>query len=239
MGNDRDATAVDKRMEAPEIAQDLLDAAESSRSGNGAAVIQETEKRLKALLQGQIPEKLPLEHFPPEEEGRLAETVNQLIEFMSEIQSFIFPLSQGILKDIKIQPKNFLGSPFKELHSRLMHLTWQTERIAQGDYSQRVDFMGDFSEAFNSMVISLEQHEIALKEKITELEQALLHIKHLEGFLPICSHCKKIRLQDVDPLDQKGWVVLETYIQDHSDAVFTHSLCPKCLKEFYPDLDEP
>jgi hypothetical protein len=164
--------------------------------------------------------------------------VNQLIEFMSEIQNFIFPLSQGILKDLKIQPKNFLGSPFKELHSRLVHLTWQAERIAQGYYSQRVDFMGEFSEAFNSMVISLEQHEWALKEKIAELEQALLHIKHLEGILPICSHCKRIRLQEADPFDQQGWVVLERYLQDHTHATFTHSLCPKCVAELYPDLIE-
>jgi hypothetical protein len=99
--------------------------------------------------------------------------------------------------------------------------------------------MGEFSEAFNSMVISLEQHEGALKEKIKELEEALLHIKHLEGILPICSHCKRIRLQEVDPHDQKGWVLLERYIQDHTDASFTHSLCPKCVAEFYPDLAEP
>ena len=153
--------------------------------------------------------------------------------------NFIFPLSQGILKDIKIQPKYFLGSPFKELHSRLMHLTWQAACIAQGDYGQRVDFMGEFSEAFNSMVISLEQHEWALKEKITELEQALRHIKHLEGILPICSHCKRIRPQGVDPDDQKGWIVLEKYIQDHTAASFSHSLCPQCVAELYPDLIEP
>lgn len=208
------------------------------RSEQGAAVIQETAKRLQALLQGLIPEKLNLEPLPPGEEGRLAEMVNQLIEFMYEIQNFIFPLSQGILKDLKIQPKNFLGSPFKELHSRLVHLTWQAERISQGDYSQRVDFMGDFSEAFNSMVISLEQQERALKEKIAELEQALRHIKHLEGILPICSHCKRIRLQEADPFDQQGWVVLERYLQDHTAARFSHSLCPKCAAELYPDLIE-
>jgi signal transduction histidine kinase len=65
---------------------------------------------------------------------------------------------------------NFLASPFKELHSRLTHLTWQAERVAQGDYSQRVDFMGDFSRAFNFMVESLERKELQLHEKIGELE---------------------------------------------------------------------
>ena len=65
MGNDRDTTAAAERIEALEMAQGLLETVESAHSENGGALIQETEKRLKALLQGQIPEKLPLEHFPP------------------------------------------------------------------------------------------------------------------------------------------------------------------------------
>jgi hypothetical protein len=50
--------------------------------------------------------------------------------------------------------------------------------------------------------------------------------------LPICSGCKKIR-------DDKGyWSQVEKYIQKHSEATFTHSLCPDCLKKLYPDLVE-
>ena len=58
------------------------------------------------------------------------------------------------------------------LHSSLMHLTWQAGEVAKGDYSQRVDFMGDFSEAFNAMVISLATHENLLRKKIEELEKS-------------------------------------------------------------------
>ncbi len=205
-------------------------------AARGNSLILEIEKRISALLQGKIPEKLDRSHFPQGEEYRLAEKVDQLIEFMSEIQDFISPLSRGVLKDIRIQPKNFMGSPFKELHSRLLHLTWQAERIAHGDYSQRIDFMGEFSEAFNSMVISLAKKEQELNSKIGELERALLHIKQLEGVLPICCHCKKIRLQGAAPLDRKGWVGLEKYIQEHSEAEFSHSICPDCLEKYYSEL---
>lgn len=70
------------------------------------------------------------------------------------------------------------------------------------------------------------------KEKeqlIIDLEKALSEIKTLKGIVPICAKCKKIR-------DDKGyWNILETYIQKHSEAEFTHGICPDCTKELYPD----
>ena len=65
---------------------------------------------------------------------------------------------------------------------------------------------------------------------IHELEDALAEIKTLRGILPICSSCKKIR-------DDEGyWNQLETYIQEHSEAVFSHGLCPECGKKLYPGI---
>ncbi|MCG8616742.1 MAG: PAS domain S-box protein [Desulfobacterales bacterium] len=66
------------------------------------------------------------------------------------------------------------------------------------------------------------------KEKlIRELKDALRSIKTLSGLLPICSNCKKIR-------DDKGyWNTLERYIEAHSEAMFTHSLCKECLETLY------
>ena len=61
--------------------------------------------------------------------------------------------------------------------------------------------------------------------------EALSKIKTLSGLLPICSHCKKIR-------DDKGyWNQIESYIHKHSDAEFSHSICPECAKKYYPDMD--
>jgi hypothetical protein len=139
------------------------------------------------------------------------------------------------LTEITISRKNFFGSPFKELHSRLLHLTWQANQAAKGDFSQRVDFMGEFSEAFNHMIESLKNHEEDLQNKIAELEKALSHIDVLEGILPICCHCKKIRLEKTDPQNQANWIQVERYIGERTDAKFSHSICPECLEKHYPE----
>jgi DNA-binding response OmpR family regulator len=74
------------------------------------------------------------------------------------------------------------------------------------------------------------QDELAAKVK--ELQYALNDIKILRGIIPICANCKKIR-------DDKGyWNQVEVYIREHSEAEFTHSLCPECVHELYPDYEE-
>jgi hypothetical protein len=199
-------------------------------------MIEEIIEKLTSLLQGTIPAKIDMEKPDDESERKLGERLNQLIDFTREIHDFIIPLSRGELHGIKIQSRNFLASPFKELHSRLLHLTWQATQVAKGDYEQRVDFMGDFSEAFNSMVTSLDHNEKLLKSKIDELENALSHIKKLEGILPICSNCKKVRLEGADPKKQGSWIEIESYISNRTEAQFTHGICPECMKRLYPDF---
>jgi PAS domain-containing protein len=69
------------------------------------------------------------------------------------------------------------------------------------------------------------------EELIGKLQESLNKVKLLSGFLPICAACKKIR-------DDKGyWNQIEKYIKDHSEADFSHGLCPECAKKLYPDLD--
>ena len=80
----------------------------------------------------------------------------------------------------------------------------------------------------------IKQRKTAEKEQeklIAKLEQASLEIKSLQGIIPICSNCKKIR-------DDKGyWNILEAYLQKHSDAKFSHSMCPECSDEVYGKED--
>lgn len=65
---------------------------------------------------------------------------------------------------------------------------------------------------------------------IVELQEALANVKTLSGLLPICANCKKIR-------DDDGyWTLVEDYISDHSDAEFSHGICPDCGKQLYGDL---
>jgi CheY-like chemotaxis protein len=72
--------------------------------------------------------------------------------------------------------------------------------------------------------------EDGLVLKVRELSQALDDIRILQGILPICSFCKKIRD------DQGYWNQVEAYISRHSDAQFSHSVCPECMKKHYPEL---
>ncbi len=80
-------------------------------------------------------------------------------------------------------------------------------------------------------ITSRKYAEIALEEERDKLRQALEEIKQLSGLLPICANCKKIRN------DSGYWDQIELYIQKHSDAQFSHTLCPCCSRELYPDLD--
>ncbi|MEW5733297.1 MAG: response regulator transcription factor [Thermodesulfobacteriota bacterium] len=75
-------------------------------------------------------------------------------------------------------------------------------------------------------MVTLQQ---ALARRIAELSHANEHILTLQGILPICMHCHKIRT------DWESWQRLEAYIEDHSEVRFSHSLCPDCLRTHYPE----
>jgi CheY-like chemotaxis protein len=72
--------------------------------------------------------------------------------------------------------------------------------------------------------------EQQLIERNRELEKALEEVKVLRGFISICSSCKKIRN------DEGKWEQLEAYIQQHSEALFSHGICSDCMKKLYPDF---
>lgn len=75
-----------------------------------------------------------------------------------------------------------------------------------------------------------EKAERDREQVILELQTALGEIKRLSGLLPICSSCKKIR-------DDRGyWSQIETYISEHSEAQFSHGICPDCARKLYPDF---
>ncbi len=125
----------------------------------------------------------------------------------------------------KIIPNNMIFNDFEVQHDfnyigkRIMHLNARRINnskiilLAIEDVTTRITY----------------ENELKLKNK--ELEIALSEIKELRGILPICSFCKKIR-------NDKGyWEQIEVYIHNHTDADFSHSICPDCLKKNYPDFD--
>ena len=71
-----------------------------------------------------------------------------------------------------------------------------------------------------------------LADRVNELEEALTHVQQLQGIIPICSYCKNIRD------DGDSWHQLEKYIIEHSEAQFSHGICPKCYESVVkPELD--
>ncbi|OIP46581.1 MAG: hypothetical protein AUK28_07015 [Desulfobacterales bacterium CG2_30_60_27] len=73
---------------------------------------------------------------------------------------------------------------------------------------------------------------LEIEEKNRLLEKQLGEIKTLRGFIPICSACKKIRN------DQGYWEAIEVYIRNHSEAEFSHGLCPECIETLYKKYDK-
>lgn len=140
-----------------------------------SAIIGRLRQALLDLLDG-TPNSLPIECGQVEDKGlqALCETTDLLITKFIEAHDFLSRLSNGLL-EVDPPPRNFLISPFKRLHSNLRHLTWQTKQVATGDLSQHVDFLGEFSHAFNSMIAALKekrQIELELQRAHADLVQA-------------------------------------------------------------------
>jgi diguanylate cyclase (GGDEF)-like protein len=95
--------------------------------------------------------------------------IARLARSLQEARDFITTLSLGKL-DVAAPPRNHLIAPFKQLQASLRHLTWQTQQIAAGDLNQRVDFLGEFSVAFNTLID-------ALREK-DEAEERVRYLSH-------------------------------------------------------------
>jgi DNA-binding NtrC family response regulator len=99
------------------------------------------------------------------------------------------------------------------------------EAVSKG--AQDYLFKGEPS---STAIIRTIRYAIERQRLMAEIKQALDHIKTLQGMLPICSACKKIR-------DDAGyWNRIESYLSEHSEVRFTHSICPDCAKQLYPEF---
>ena len=92
-----------------------------------------------------------------------------------------------------------------------------------------------YRRTITSFLRNITQRKKAEEEReklIVDLQEALQKIKTLKGLVPICSSCKKIRD------DQGYWQQVEVYVRDHSEAEFSHGICPDCMKKLYPEYCE-
>lgn len=144
------------------------------------------------MLSGKMP--MDISELEDTEESRLESAFTEMIRQINESYEFSLQLTHGNLK-CKPPSYNVLAGPVKDLQSNLRHLLWQVERVAHGDYSHKVEFLGDFSEAFNIYIeqVALReeyQKKVALLEKnnleqknqilMMQLDQQLAHYENLK-----------------------------------------------------------
>jgi PAS domain S-box-containing protein len=127
------------------------------------------------------------------------------------------------------EPKRGIIEPY---HVSADEKRWvQTDKIpyrdAQGNILGVIVFAVDITDRIRAEE-ALHHANEQLEVRVTE---ALAKLKVLRGLLPICASCKQIRD------DQGYWDSVESYIQTHSEATFTHSICPNCMRKPYPDID--
>jgi serine phosphatase RsbU (regulator of sigma subunit) len=149
-------------------------------------LIRQTAGTISRLLHG---EDVPPVAIPTANCSRslrdLVEVTNLLVRHFAESKAFLEMLSQGNL-NADPPPRNLLLSPFKQLHSNLRHLVWQTHQVSLGDLSQRVDFLGTFSDAFNSMIASLREKrrvEEALRAANATIMEGIQYAQTIQGAL--------------------------------------------------------
>lgn len=124
------------------------------------------------------------------------------------------------------------------------YLNWQKERKGILIENRPVlAILREFAEI--RVELSLAQQEIEHRKRaeaekaaaIAKLEDTLRRVQRLEGLLPICASCRKIRVEPAAPGEASRWVSLETYLHEETPVQFSHGICPVCEKSLYPDSD--
>jgi len=204
-----------------------------------------SSKRKKTAAQKLVKEYGPiLDHF------------NDVVFITDEAGYFVFVNKASSEQGNGVPPEMFIGRHFTELVDPKYHEFAKTifqkvlsgEKIVPAIEMERQTESGEkittevnwkmlsvnndetFVMGVSRDITDRKQAEEHRDKLIEELKKALSEVKTLQGFLPICSHCKRIR-------DDKGyWNQIEAYIKAHSNADFTHGICPQCAKKLYPGL---
>ncbi len=152
---------------------------------------------------------------------------------------------EDIVNGLACGADNFVTKPYDKnlLLSRIQYIlvNQKLRQNLSSDMGMEVFFAGnkffinsDRLQILNLLFSTYEntlQQKRKLEQVNKELQDALDNIKELEGILPICVHCKKIRDNGAE------WQKLEAYIEKHSEAQFSHAICPDCMERLYPESD--
>ncbi|KWT95127.1 diguanylate cyclase domain-containing protein [Candidatus Magnetominusculus xianensis] len=138
------------------------------------------DERVASILEQLSKGRIPV--VPPDVD--YAVQLARLTSYLDAIRHFTLALSSGDLSQTMGQAGMgpVVGS-LKALHSSLKHLTWQTKQIALGDFSQRVEFMGEFAEAFNTMVVTLGESRAELEQAYERLNEDMMELQLMSAEL--------------------------------------------------------
>lgn len=136
--------------------------------------LQKVRENLRDIIQNRKIEHSILEGAS-NEFNQLQEAFYYISKCICDTQGYITDVAKGNLDSEPPAKENFLAGASKELQSVLRHLTWQTKQVAKGDYRQRIDFLGEFSESFNVMIHQLNER----KEQLVENERVMAQTMEL------------------------------------------------------------
>lgn len=156
---------------------------------------------------------------------------DEIANELSEWESRIHPEDKAdVYSDLNAHLEG--QTPYYENEHRLLckdgSYKWILDRgkiLSWTDEGSPLRVVGTHTDISSKKAVELENQRL-----MKELQEALDNVRILSGFLPICASCKKIRD------DQGKWNHIENYIRDHSEAQFSHSICPDCSAELYPEL---
>lgn len=147
---------------------------------------------------------------------KLSEGMEFLQRAVEEMKTYTADLSNGNLSSSFPSVENFLCSNLKGLHANLMHLTWQAKQVAAGDYSQHVSYLGDFSDAFNTMIQQLKEREAQLKEEAKKIQKRAHVIDEYNAFL---IEVTRKRNEWIFVVNAETSKILYCNKQEHSDNI--------------------
>jgi PAS domain S-box-containing protein len=155
----------------------------------------------------------------------LGYTIEEVVgKTAAELDLFVDPTAQEA-----VQRELERGGPVREVELRVRT---RDGRVREGLFSADV-IESQGVRYLLTVMVDMTERKLAEAERsrtIAELQDALEHIKTLRGILPICASCKRIRN------DRGYWEQVEAYLSAHTDARFTHGLCPECVARQFPDL---
>ena len=146
---------------------------------------------------------------------------------------FIFPMDFSISSAL-LGERHVFVAMVRDVSARVAarEALKQARDELEARVEQRTVDLQQANQKLEAEIVERKRTEREREKLIQELQEALSQVKTLSGLLPICASCKKVR-------DDGGyWNQIEVYLQKHSEAQFSHGLCPQCAVELYPELQE-